>query len=370
MPDITVPVSLFAAVTLPEPTGDGGVGPAGQPGPAGPQGPIGPAGPQGVAGPTGPAGPQGEPGPVGPQGPQGDPGTGEGGTVTSPFARPTTMDGLHALILDAVTNGKMVMIDPNMDIDITDTLAFNLKDVGGWAHGIDWGHSRITWTGPQGASRNMFEFTLPAGAVQNRNFNFVGGNFFGGYPTALQGFAVRLYAAPGTNLMYANFVRTRMEYVGGINIAGNAFESKVIEPQGNGLPMPLLRTRHEGAVVSNITVTNPHAHGCNFAPALDLGDVESVMIRGGSFIDCKRWAIWAPNGIKLLHGADFEGCSNPERPAAVHIGAGWNFGGVVSSIFGSNTSGDMPFIIDYAGPLDGQHVIENVRTWQCEAIRR
>lgn len=52
----------------------GPVGPQGPLGPQGLQGPVGPVGPEGPEGPEGPDGPQGPVGPEGPQGPQGDPG--------------------------------------------------------------------------------------------------------------------------------------------------------------------------------------------------------------------------------------------------------------------------------------------------------
>lgn len=291
-------------------------------------------------------------------------------TVTGGWYHPASATELATTAQASLAAGKMLILHPETRTDVHETIALALSDVGGAPHGIDFNGAQMSWTGNDPA-KHMFHIDLAG--PQSRQFHFNNGYFYGGGYQGLQSAAVLKMTTSGGggifNMKIRNFV---CEFAGiGVDIEGNIFEFLLDTPDIKDCRDALIRLAHGNGVLSNAIIRTPFFHSMSTGPAIDLvTGCNSVIVDGGSMIDCHMGAIRAPTGIKFVGGGlDMENCFDPDHDfASIWIGGNY-FGTTINGISAENTAGSVKWGVSAKGLTQGQNFsIQNVITYQCGAI--
>jgi len=140
----------------------------------------------------------------------------------------------------------------------------------------------------------------------------------------------------------------------GLWIEGEVFESYINSPRlswcrNAGI---VLRQGYDiPGVLSNVYVTNPNITRCpaNMGAAMGIfcDRANSVLVSDGNFISLDGPAIKASNGVKRVRHCDFENTGNVNG-VAIEID-GTDFWSQVIACEGSNTQGNMPYLLWHGG---------------------
>lgn len=269
--------------------------------------------------------------------------------VTGGWYMPSSAADLQSKLQAALDNGKTLCTSPDMDLDVPAQISLTLRDVGGRTHGWNGFGGWLNWTAND-AAQSIVKFTMAG--PQNYGLMIEGIGMMGGLYTGAEnkaGFEVFADVAVGALYQFRfNDLVTRYCNTG-MWFEGQIFEGTIGDPMAQACGDGMVFRMTGNQVMSNITVRTPNIRACS-GWGIRLDGVKSVdVVAGGSFINDNAGGIWADQGIRTIDGPNFENCG----VSAIRQDAAADGSSKVTNCSGSNTSGGMPFLIDYRGPAAG-----------------
>jgi len=280
------------------------------------------------------------------------------------FYRPNSVEDFVVAQQKCLDDGCLLMLDPSTRLEFTEGVHFTLRGGfafpnGLWAYGAqfswkndsDWTHRMITYE--TDGHENQY-FTLQGLSI---NGDQSGGALPG--PERL----VTLQAKSGAAVR--GFQIDDFTFQGcqtGLWIEGEVFEGYVNRARGSWCRNAGIVCRHNydvPGVLSNVYILAPNITRCpiNMGKAMGIhcDRAPSVLIEQGNFISLDGPAIYGDAGVKRISNCDFENTGNIGGAAIVMDRS--DFWSDVLYCEGSNTVGQMKYLIQYGGNPDNLAVV-------------
>jgi len=273
------------------------------------------------------------------------------------LVKPASVDEFVRQLQWHLDNGGMMVLDPTTDLELTHPVTFTLRGGWSWPNGLSAYGARFRWKTDGDWTRTMFTFKTAEGE-ENHYFTLRGlginGDQTGGAqasPLAL----LRIEARSGAAIRGAQIDDLCGEGCQtGIWVEGEVFESYINRPRLSWCRNAGIVCRHGydiPGVLSNIYITQPNITRCSANMGAAMGihcdGADSVLVSDGNFISLDGPGIKATHGVKRIRHCDFENVGNVNG-VAIEIDS-TNFWSQVIACEGSNTQGNMPYLLWHGG---------------------
>lgn len=272
--------------------------------------------------------------------------TGGGAGVSGGLFNPASLAQFETVIQAALDGGYTVPCDGRGQVVFDRGLHFTVRDQGQQVHGAI-GNGMKLVNNIAGAPTDMIQIELPADQFQNRHLRFGGFGFQGYGPTNNNAHGLRFVCNGGG---WYELVVEGNNFEGCADclaIEGNIFEFIVAPQVYINSDRCFYGTNPGGQnvkVLSNALIDWATYKQCRIG--IQLAVANSVICRGGSFVDITERSLLASNGIKNFDNGHFE---NGGAGHAIEMD-GQDWPGTLTNCTLSNTRGGNPYICKYLGP--------------------
>lgn len=270
--------------------------------------------------------------------------------------KPNSVADFVAAQQKCLDDGKMLMLDPSTVLEFTTPVEFKLRGGFSFPNGL-WAYgAQFKWKTDGDWTRRML--TYKTEGQENQYFTIKGLSINGDQTGGSQASPDRLLYVEGrSGAAIRGFQIDDFTWEGclhGLWIEGEVFEGYVNRPRGSWSRHAGIVCRHGydiPGVFSNVYIIEPNITRApaNMGTAMGIfcDRACSVLIEQGNFISLDGPAIKGSNGVKRISNCDFENAGNV-RGNAIEIDDN-DFWSQVLACEGSNTSGNMPYLLRYGG---------------------